>query len=194
MRFMVSLINDGTSMEGATPEEMREMGAKMGELMGELRDAGILVNTGAHPSIRRGGQAGRHRWPVRGVEGADRGLHGPGMRGPRGGYWLGREASDSPRLCRGPGDLRGHDRGGRPAIVLITPRPSGLIGRGDIATGRKRRRPACPPRPCAGSARSAADRRWRAWSKTGSGSFRPSRQPIPLGAAAPLPPPTSSGR
>jgi hypothetical protein len=47
MRFMVSLINDGTSMERATPEEMREMGAKMGELMGELRDAGILVNTGA---------------------------------------------------------------------------------------------------------------------------------------------------
>jgi hypothetical protein len=47
MRFMVSLINDGTSMEGATPEQMREMGAKMGQLMGELREAGVLVNTGA---------------------------------------------------------------------------------------------------------------------------------------------------
>jgi hypothetical protein len=47
MRFMVSLINDGTSMEGATPEQMAEMGAKMGRLMGELREAGVLVNTGA---------------------------------------------------------------------------------------------------------------------------------------------------
>jgi hypothetical protein len=47
MRFMVSLINDGTSMEGATPEQMREMGAKMGQLMGELREAGVLLNTGA---------------------------------------------------------------------------------------------------------------------------------------------------
>ena len=47
MRFMVSLINDGTSMDGTTPEQMREMGAKMGALMGELRDAGVLVNTGA---------------------------------------------------------------------------------------------------------------------------------------------------
>jgi hypothetical protein len=46
MRFMVSLINDGTSTEGATPEQMAEMGAKMGRLMGELREAGVLVNTG----------------------------------------------------------------------------------------------------------------------------------------------------
>jgi hypothetical protein len=47
MRFMVSLINDGTSMKGATPEQMAEMGAKMGRLMGELREARVLVNTGA---------------------------------------------------------------------------------------------------------------------------------------------------
>ena len=47
MRFMVSLINDGTSMERATPEQMQEMGAKMGRLMGELREAGVLLNTGA---------------------------------------------------------------------------------------------------------------------------------------------------
>ena len=26
MRFMVSLINDGASMEGATPEQMKELG------------------------------------------------------------------------------------------------------------------------------------------------------------------------
>jgi hypothetical protein len=47
MRFMVSLINDGTSMEGATPEQMEEMGAKMGRLMGELRKAEVLLHTGA---------------------------------------------------------------------------------------------------------------------------------------------------
>jgi hypothetical protein len=47
MRFMVSLISDGASMEGASPEQMREMGMKMGQLMGELREAGVLVNTGA---------------------------------------------------------------------------------------------------------------------------------------------------
>ncbi len=52
MRFMVSLINDGSSMEGATPEQMKEMGAKMGRLMGELREAGVLLNTGAlAPSV-----------------------------------------------------------------------------------------------------------------------------------------------
>jgi hypothetical protein len=47
MKFMVSLINDGTSMEGATPEQMEEMGAKMSRLMGELRNAGVLLHTGA---------------------------------------------------------------------------------------------------------------------------------------------------
>jgi hypothetical protein len=47
MRFMVSLINDGTSMEGATPEQMQAMGATMGRLMGDLREAGVLLHTGA---------------------------------------------------------------------------------------------------------------------------------------------------
>jgi hypothetical protein len=46
MRFLVSLINDGTWMEKASPEEMREMGARMGQLMGELRDAGVLRDPG----------------------------------------------------------------------------------------------------------------------------------------------------
>lgn len=46
MRFMVSLISDGTSMEGATPEEMKEMGVNMGRLMGELRGSGVLLQTG----------------------------------------------------------------------------------------------------------------------------------------------------
>ena len=47
MRFMVSLVNDGASMEGATPEQMKEMGAKMSRLMGELSKAGVLLHTGA---------------------------------------------------------------------------------------------------------------------------------------------------
>ena len=47
MRFMVSLITDGTMMEGATPEEMKESGAKMMEFMGEIRAAGVLADPGA---------------------------------------------------------------------------------------------------------------------------------------------------
>ena len=45
MKFMVSLITDGTSTQGATPEQMEEMGAKMMEFMGELRDADVLLHT-----------------------------------------------------------------------------------------------------------------------------------------------------
>jgi len=47
MKFMVSLITDGTAMEEATPEQMKEFGARMGEYMGELRDSGALVDPGA---------------------------------------------------------------------------------------------------------------------------------------------------
>jgi hypothetical protein len=47
MKFMVSLITDGTMMENATPEQMQEFGARMGEYMGELRDSGALVDPGA---------------------------------------------------------------------------------------------------------------------------------------------------
>jgi hypothetical protein len=46
MRFLVSLINDGTWMEQATPDEMKEMGTRMGQLMGELQDAGVLRDPG----------------------------------------------------------------------------------------------------------------------------------------------------
>jgi hypothetical protein len=46
MRFLVSLINDGTWTEKATPEEMQEMGTRMGQLMGELQDAGVLRDPG----------------------------------------------------------------------------------------------------------------------------------------------------
>jgi hypothetical protein len=47
MKFMVSLITDGTMMEGATPEETREYGAKMMEFMGEIQAAGALLHTDA---------------------------------------------------------------------------------------------------------------------------------------------------
>jgi hypothetical protein len=46
MKFMVSLITDGTAMEGMTPERMSEFGQRMGAFMEEIRSAGVLVNTG----------------------------------------------------------------------------------------------------------------------------------------------------
>jgi hypothetical protein len=46
VRFMVSLIKDETSTEPATPEELKELGLKMGQLMGELRKAGVLLDPG----------------------------------------------------------------------------------------------------------------------------------------------------
>jgi hypothetical protein len=46
MKFMVSLITDGTAMQQATPEEREELGAKMMQLMGELEDAGVLADPG----------------------------------------------------------------------------------------------------------------------------------------------------
>ena len=45
MKFMVSLITDGTAMEGASPDEMRKMGARMVEFMGELQSSGALLHT-----------------------------------------------------------------------------------------------------------------------------------------------------
>jgi hypothetical protein len=47
MKFMVSLITDGTAMENTTPEQMKEFGARMGEYMAELGDSGALVDPGA---------------------------------------------------------------------------------------------------------------------------------------------------
>jgi hypothetical protein len=46
MRFMVSLITDGTYMQQASPEQVKEMGARMAEVMGELADAGVLADPG----------------------------------------------------------------------------------------------------------------------------------------------------
>jgi hypothetical protein len=47
MRFLVSLVNDGTYMEQAPPEQARELGQRMMALMGELREAGVLADPGA---------------------------------------------------------------------------------------------------------------------------------------------------
>ena len=47
MRFMVSLISDGTGMEGMTPEQRKEAGERMMAFMGEIRDAGVLADPGA---------------------------------------------------------------------------------------------------------------------------------------------------
>jgi hypothetical protein len=47
MKFMVSLISDGSWMEKATPERMEEMGTRMSQLMSELADAGVLADRGA---------------------------------------------------------------------------------------------------------------------------------------------------
>jgi hypothetical protein len=47
MRFMVSLITDGTATQQATPEEREQLGAKMMRVMGELEEAGVLADPGS---------------------------------------------------------------------------------------------------------------------------------------------------
>jgi hypothetical protein len=47
MKFMVSLITDGTVMEEAAPEQREEFGARMGEYMGEIQSSGVLLHTDA---------------------------------------------------------------------------------------------------------------------------------------------------
>ncbi|HEY6638682.1 MAG TPA: YciI family protein [Solirubrobacterales bacterium] len=47
MRFMVNLVTDGSSMEGMTPEERAEFAQRMGEFMGEIENAGVLLHTDA---------------------------------------------------------------------------------------------------------------------------------------------------
>jgi hypothetical protein len=47
MKFMVSLITDGTSMKGMTAEERSEFGQRMGEFMGEIEREGVLLHTDA---------------------------------------------------------------------------------------------------------------------------------------------------
>jgi hypothetical protein len=47
MKFMVSLITDGTAMEGMAPGERKEAGERMMAFMGEIREAGVLVDPGA---------------------------------------------------------------------------------------------------------------------------------------------------
>jgi hypothetical protein len=47
MKFMVSLISDGTVMKDTSPEERQEFGQRMGAFMGELQEAGALADPGA---------------------------------------------------------------------------------------------------------------------------------------------------
>jgi hypothetical protein len=47
MKFMVTLVTDGSSMGGMTPEERTEFGRRMGEFMGEIASAGVLLHTDA---------------------------------------------------------------------------------------------------------------------------------------------------
>lgn len=47
MKFMISLITDGTMSESATPEEMKEMGTNMMAFMEELQASGALLHTDA---------------------------------------------------------------------------------------------------------------------------------------------------
>jgi hypothetical protein len=46
MRFMVSMIGDGSMAERMSPEEMQEMGAAMKRLNDELEEAGVVVGAG----------------------------------------------------------------------------------------------------------------------------------------------------
>ena len=47
MKFLVSLITDGTGLEGMTPEERQEAGEQMMAFMGEIQEAGVLADPGA---------------------------------------------------------------------------------------------------------------------------------------------------
>jgi hypothetical protein len=47
MNFMVTLISDGTAMEGMTPEERDQFASRMGQFMGEIQRAGVLLHTDA---------------------------------------------------------------------------------------------------------------------------------------------------
>jgi hypothetical protein len=47
MNLMVTLITDGTAMDGMTSEERDEYARRMGEFMGEIQGAGVLLHTDA---------------------------------------------------------------------------------------------------------------------------------------------------
>ena len=47
MNFMVTLISDGTGMEGMTGEERDDFARRMGEFMGAIQGAGVLLHTDA---------------------------------------------------------------------------------------------------------------------------------------------------
>jgi hypothetical protein len=45
MKFMVSLITDGTVMEGITEQQMGDFARRMGDYMDEIQSAEVLVHT-----------------------------------------------------------------------------------------------------------------------------------------------------
>ena len=47
MKFMVSMITDESRSAGPTPEEMKQMGEKMGRFMEELGESGALADPGS---------------------------------------------------------------------------------------------------------------------------------------------------
>jgi hypothetical protein len=47
MNFMVTLITDGTGMEGISAEQRDEFARHMGEFMSEIQRAGVLLHTDA---------------------------------------------------------------------------------------------------------------------------------------------------
>jgi hypothetical protein len=47
MNYMVTLITDGTAMEEMTTEERDEFARRMGEFMGEIQRADVLLHTDA---------------------------------------------------------------------------------------------------------------------------------------------------
>jgi len=60
MRFMVSMVVDESSSGQATPEQMQEMGEKMGKFMGELQEAGALHDQGARLAPSSAARTLRH--------------------------------------------------------------------------------------------------------------------------------------
>jgi hypothetical protein len=66
MEFMVSLITDGTSMEGMTPEQMNDFALRMGEYMEEIQSAGVLRHQGrlAPPNGARTVRRGKNGRPA----------------------------------------------------------------------------------------------------------------------------------
>ena len=112
MRFMIMVRANAQSEAEPTPMASEALMAEMVAYHEELAKAGVLLDGSGCSRARRAGgsgmraQADRHRRPVRGDQGADRGLHpDPGRLARRG---PGMDAA-LPHPVRGAGGVR--DRG-----------------------------------------------------------------------------------